>query len=230
MLGKSLPFNVEAIGGGTNPPPNLLNLRSFSLIYNALDLPVTPLIYVQPQHQSVPVGGNASFTVEVSCPAYLLYTWRFNGTNLISWFSPYSSYTSEFAFPPPIVARGINNVSQSQDFFLGFPSTNVMQLTNVQPAQAGIYSMTVTNMAGGPDPHPPAFAVSSNAVLTVGNPGMLTVMRDLLPQIVLNWDGVFFLQTATNVGGPFTDLPGPVVFGPYTNTDSYAPRFFRLRN
>lgn len=229
VLGKSAPFNVEAIGGGTNPPPNLLNLRSFSLITNLMDTPVIPLIYIQPQHQSVAVGGNASFTLEVSAPATLNYTWRFNGTNLASGWDTYDPSTNEFVFPPPIVAGGSISVTRSRDFVLGFPRTNVMQLTNVQPSQAGIYSLAVTNICcplGEPRPS----ALSSNAVLTVGNPGALTVMRDQLPQIVLNWDGVFFLQSATNVSGPFTDLPGPVVFAPYANSDSSGPRFFRLRN
>ena len=116
-LGKSPLFNVEAIGGGTNPPPNLLNMRSFSLISNLLDSPVTPNIYVQPQHESVPLGGNASFTAEVSCPATLQYTWRFNGTNLISYLSWYWPRTFEFGFPPPTVASGIINASESHDFF-----------------------------------------------------------------------------------------------------------------
>jgi hypothetical protein len=64
--GKSLPFNVYAIGGVTNPAPNLNNLRSFSLIVNLLDGPVKPLIYVQPQSRSAAVGSNVDLTVEVA--------------------------------------------------------------------------------------------------------------------------------------------------------------------
>ena len=159
----------------------------------------------------------------------LNYAWLFNGTNITGGLFSYDPSTNVSAFPPPDLAEGIIIVSQSKDFFQGFPSTNVMQLTNVQPFQAGIYSIAAPTSAvqGGP---PRPSAVSSNAVLVVGNPGVLTVMRDQLPQIVLNWDGVFFLQSSTNAAGPFADLSGPVVFGFYTNTDASSPRFFRLRN
>ena len=108
--------------------------------------------------------------------------------------------------------------------------TNVLQLTNVQVAQAGIYSLVVSNNCCNYQGFQPPFAISSNAILTVGSPGALTVNRDQPSQIVLNWDGVFFLQSATNATGPFIDLPGPVVFGPFTNTDLTGSRFFRLRN
>jgi hypothetical protein len=45
----------------------------------------------------------------------------------------------------------------------------------------------------------------------------------------LNWHGNFILQNATNVSGPYADLPGPIVVGPYTNTTSATRQFFRLR-
>jgi hypothetical protein len=45
--------------------------------------------------------------------------------------------------------------------------------------------------------------------------------------VTLNWGGSFFLQSATNVSGPYTD----VINGtrPYTNTISGPQKFFRLR-
>jgi hypothetical protein len=118
----------------------------------------------------------------------------------------------------------------SSDFFFGFPETNHLQLTNVQVAQAGIYSLVVSNRCCFFPGYEPPFTVSSNAVLTVGTPGTLAATRDNQSRVVLNWDGVFFLQTATNAAGPFTDLPGPIVFGPYTNSEANGSRFFRLRN
>jgi autotransporter-associated beta strand protein len=47
--------------------------------------------------------------------------------------------------------------------------------------------------------------------------------------VILNWLGNFPLQSAANVQGPYTDLPGPVLTGPYTNAISDAQRYFRLR-
>ena len=231
VLGKSLLFNVEAIGGGTNPPANLVSLRSFSLIRNLLDTPeAKPLIYVQPQHQSVFPGGSVTFRAETSLPANKPLSWRFNGSNIVSGWAGSQPETNGFDFPMLPNAGGTLVQLGSSDFFFGFPETNLLQLTNVQLSQAGIYSLVVSNYCCSFPGFQPPFTVSSNAVLTIGNPGALAATRDSLQQIVLNWGGVFFLQSATNVSGPFTDLPGPVVFSPYTNTDSSGPRFFRLRN
>jgi len=206
--GKSLPFNVYAIGGGTNPAPNLINLRSFSLIRNLLDGPVKPLIYVQPQSRSAEVGSNVDLTAEVASPTLLAYQWRLNGSNISGGGWTRSSWSS----------------------FEG--GTNVLHLTNVQPADAGLYSISVLNICCPLDSYPVEMltAVSSKAVLVVGQPGALSVRSELLPQVVLDWGGAFFLQATTNVAGPFSDVPGPVVFAPYTNTDSSGSRFFRLRN
>ena len=229
-IGKSPTFNVPGIGGGTNPPPNLLHLRSFSLVQNSMDTGVKPLIYVQPQHATVAPGGTVIFRAESACPAYAPVTWQFNGSNIVSGWANANTATNWFAFPQLANAGGILTLLPSQDVSLGFPMTNVLQLTNVQVAQAGIYSLVVSNNCCNYQGFQPPFAISSNAVLTVGNPGPLSATRDALSQIVLNWDGVFFLQSATNAAGPFTDLPGPVVFGPFTNTDLTGSRFFRLRN
>lgn len=230
-LGKSLPFNVEAIGGGANLPPNLVNLRSFSLIRNLLDTPVKPLIHAQPQHYNVLPGGIATFSTGSACPAYGPFYWQFNGSNLVSGWTSQGPTTDHFAFPMFANAGGTLTVILSDDFSFSFSQTNVLQITNVQPAQAGIYSLVVTNdCCPLQTPDQKSFAISSNAVLTVGTPGTLTATRDSHSQVVLNWDGVFFLQTATNATGPFTDLPGPMVFGPYTNSEANGSRFFRLRN
>jgi hypothetical protein len=206
--GKSLRFNVYSIGGVTNPAPNLNNLRSFSLIVNLLDGYVKPLIYVQPQSRSAAVGSDVDLTVEVASPTLLAYQWRLNGSNI----------------------SGGGWTRNGWSFFEG--ATNVLHLTNVQPADAGLYSISVLNICCSTNSYPVEglTAVSSNAVLVVGHPGALTVRSELLPQVVLDWDGAFFLQATTNAAGPFSDLPGQVVFAPYTNTDSSGSRFFRLRN
>ena len=45
---------------------------------------------------------------------------------------------------------------------------------------------------------------------------------------IINWSGTFQLQTATNVAGPYVDVPG-ITLGPYTNDVPADPtRFFRL--
>ncbi|MGD0258723.1 MAG: family 16 glycosylhydrolase [Verrucomicrobiota bacterium] len=60
------------------------------------------------------------------------------------------------------------------------------------------------------------------------SPGAITV-RQAGGSLALNWQGNFILQSATNVSGPYADLPGPIVVGPYTNTMSATQQFFRLR-
>lgn len=47
--------------------------------------------------------------------------------------------------------------------------------------------------------------------------------------LILNWSGTFTLQSATNVTGPYMDVPSAT--SPHTNsTTSPAQQFFRLRN
>jgi hypothetical protein len=96
-----------------------------------------------------------------------------------------------------------------------------LPITNAQPDDAGIYSIRATNFYG--------ISISSNAVVTVGVPGALSVVA-VNGQAVLSWAGAFPLQSASSLTGPFADLPGPILFGPYTNSSFASPRFFRLRN
>lgn len=60
------------------------------------------------------------------------------------------------------------------------------------------------------------------------NPSAMTA-SEIGGDIILNWQGNFILQSATNVSGPYTDVLGPVVTGPYTNTAGSTQQFFRLR-
>ena len=66
----------------------------------------------------MPAGAAATFTVNVSGSAPLSYRWRLNGTNLVD-------------------GDGISGAS-----------TASLTLANVQPAQAGAYSVIVTNTVG----------------------------------------------------------------------------------
>ncbi|HSU54888.1 MAG TPA: hypothetical protein VLT36_12590, partial [Candidatus Dormibacteraeota bacterium] len=64
-------------------------------------------------------------------------------------------------------------------------------------------------------------------------PGATSVGRPLLTvtpapgAVILNWSGSFFLQSATNVTGPYSDVINATA--PYTNSTSAARLFFRLR-
>jgi len=72
--GHSAPFNVSAIGGTNNAPPNLNNFQpitSFNL-YGGMS---------GPTNQIVVEGSNATFMVTAPTPPFN-YQWRFNSTNL----------------------------------------------------------------------------------------------------------------------------------------------------
>ena len=69
---------------------------------------------------------------------------------------------------------------------------------------------------------------SFRVVVASPSPGSLTIMQSGF-KIILNWAGSFTLQSATNVSGPFSDLPGPVSRGPYTNAMGSKNAYFRLR-
>jgi autotransporter-associated beta strand protein len=60
------------------------------------------------------------------------------------------------------------------------------------------------------------------------NPGAMTASQTS-GNVILNWQGNFILQSATNVSGPYTDVLGPIVTGPYTNAAGSTQQFFRLR-
>jgi beta-glucanase (GH16 family) len=58
-------------------------------------------------------------------------------------------------------------------------------------------------------------------------PNSISASRDG-NSVILNWLGNFLLQSATHVLGPYTNLPGPVLTGPYTNGISGDQKYFRL--
>jgi hypothetical protein len=62
-------------------------------------------------------------------------------------------------------------------------------------------------------------------------PNTIFVKKISSTQVVLQWQNSFTLQTATSLRGPWTDVPGPVLTGPYTNTipPGTLSRFFRVR-
>jgi hypothetical protein len=58
-------------------------------------------------------------------------------------------------------------------------------------------------------------------------PLMMLVRTVSGPKFIVQWDGAAVLQTATNLSGPFVDLPG--ASSPYTNAFTDPIRFFRTR-
>jgi hypothetical protein len=47
--------------------------------------------------------------------------------------------------------------------------------------------------------------------------------------LTLDWTrGGFSLQSATSPTGPWADVPGPVVIGPFTTATSNAAQYYRL--
>ncbi len=63
-------------------------------------------------------------------------------------------------------------------------------------------------------------------------PGPITITR-AGANVILNWPGTHTLQSSTLVNrtnSGFTDVPGPVTTGPYTNAITGSATFYRLRN
>ncbi len=96
---------------------------------------VPPAITAQPTDELVGLGATATFSVTATGTTPLIYQWQLNGTNLV---------------------KGTNLVDGG--IFDGV-TNSTLTITNVQPGDAGNYSVIVTNLAGS--------VTSSNAALTV---------------------------------------------------------------
>lgn len=81
-------------------------------------VPSAPVIVLQPTNQSILPGAPASFSVAAIGNTPYLFHWQFNGTNL---------------------ANGVN--------FSGATNSTLI-ISNVSPANAGFYSVTVSNILG----------------------------------------------------------------------------------
>ena len=82
------------------------------------------------------------------------------------------------------------------------------------------YLVSATNSAGeGPD------SAEANATPVLSVWPILALTQNG----ILSWTGSSTLQSATNVAGPYLDVPGAT--SPYTNDTGAQPQqFFRLRN
>ncbi len=100
-------------------------------------------------------------------------------------------------------------------------ATNViLTVTNVQPANAGNYSLVVSNTFGS--------VTSRLAVLTIGNAPIPLNIQQIDGAVVLSWSNQSFgLQTAPTVTGVYTNVPGAT--SPYTNVITGPQEYFRLK-
>jgi hypothetical protein len=71
--------------------------------------------------------------------------------------------------------------------------------------------------------------VPSGGSLPPAPPRPALTVNKLEGNTVLTWGGGHNLQTAPDISGPYTNVPG-VTLGPWTNTFGDPPRFFRLVN
>lgn len=106
-------------------------------------------------------------------------------------------------------------------------ATNSSFTTNsISLASAGAYSVVVSNLTTL------TARAAASLVVTSGAPGSISISH-VSGNVVLNWSGSFTLQSSTNVSGTnggFSDVAGPMLTGPYTNTPSGTSVFYRLRN
>ena len=121
-----------------------------------------------------------------------------------------ASFSVSASSTAPITYQWLYNTSAV------FAQTNdSLFLTNIQPTNAGNYTVVVANYADS--------ATSAPAALLVRP--LLVMDRNL----ILTWDGAYTLQVSTNLSEPFVDLPGAA--NPFTNHPTDSPQqFFRLRN
>jgi uncharacterized repeat protein (TIGR03803 family) len=124
-----------------------------------------PQIIMQPANQTVSIGGAATFNVTVAGASPLSYQWRRNGINL-----------SDAA-----------NVSGA--------TRRILTLTNLTVANAGTYSVVVSNSLGS--------ATSSGALLTVLFPPSFQTITKSNNSLVLSWSAAqgqkYQLQYKTNL-------------------------------
>ncbi len=122
--------------------------------------PPPPIVLSQPANQTAELGATRTFTVVAAGAGPLSYQWQWNGMDLAD----------------------SSSVSGA--------TTATLRLTDVQSAQAGLYSVRVTNSAGS--------VVSSSALLTVNAASLLAEAVDAPGHVfTTGGDAVWFNQTST---------------------------------
>jgi hypothetical protein len=203
VAGKSDPFVLTNIGGGTNPAPFLTNLTSFA--WGVWECP--PQILQHPTNQAAVVGGQAVLNVVVK-------TWGL--TTIYQWYHNNAP------------SGGTTNQS-----FGSMTNVGSLVVTNVQPSNFGSYFVTVNNLSGLPgysktsavanitlasSPSLTNFSVDSNA--------KFSFRTEVGPNYVVEYKSALtdstWVQLSTNAGtGGIVDVTDPAV--------GSASRFYRVR-
>ena len=112
-----------------------------------LDIVTAPVITTQPSGQSLPIGATAQFSIGVSSTALPSFQWQVNATNVSDSASTSGAHTS------------------------------TLTLLNVTPAEAGTYSVRLSNAAGVTNSAGAVLMITSAPPVIVTQP----VGQDLLP-------------------------------------------------
>jgi hypothetical protein len=177
-------------------------------------------------------GSTSSSDLEVSANGNLIYVadsrnspnggvqrWEFDGSvwtlayTLTHGLPEGAQYiTADFSGPNPVVYA--ITAGESNNRLIAIADTGASS-TSTTIASAGA-NQTFRGVRFGP---------TENAVVL--QPKLLSTREG--ENIIFNWSGAFFLQSATNVAGPYNDVLG--ASAPYTNSViSNQQEFFRLRN
>ena len=140
--------NVQPSDAGLYTVTITNTLGTITSLNASLTVYTPPTLTTQPTNQTVRAGQTAQLIATATGTAPLTYQWRFNGTNL-----------------PPLSAQN--------------PSSQLptLTLTNLQLAQAGQYTLTVSNLAGTITSAPPAQLTVSSPPLILAQP----ISRAVLP-------------------------------------------------
>jgi uncharacterized repeat protein (TIGR03803 family) len=159
-----------------------------------------PQIITQPADQTVSIGGAATFSVTVAGASPLSYQWQRNGTNIIDGIS------------------------------ISGATARILNLTNITVANAGTYSIKVSNALGT--------ATNAGAVLTVRFPPSFQTVIKSNNSFVLSWTAAqgqkYQLQYKTGFNSTMWLNVGPAILasgGIVSTSDSInsnSQRFYRV--
>lgn len=132
------------------------------------------------------------------------------------------TFSAKFAGTPPLTYQWYVNTGTGPTPIANNPSalTDTLVLNNVQPTNAGIYSVTAQNSVGSTS--------SSDSTLVVGMPPLsLSISSSSANNVVLTWSQGALLQS-TNISGPWTT--NTATPPSYTVSTTNATMFYRLVN